>query len=272
MAGKKKAGISQNADLPDISLPNSTEQALRAGAKVRQSLERKERAENELTNDLAELVVCALPHLHHYRRLVDDGLEKKVMVHLAKVGCPSGEYRHHPTGAARDRLAFSVLRINVYPNQGGKLPREKNSKISRAAAALAYLADDGVTDEDKAREIFKEKSIYDLAESYSATKNKPKPKDKKSVDSVKNSPQKKNEENNSEGLSGPVGGSEPVQAGPPTPAEAPQSTLPSGGASGVVHGGQLDTTEATIEGSIGPKDKRADYSGGRKRPILNPSP
>src|SRR3954471_10924537 len=109
MAGKKKAGLS------DIPQPNSTEQALRAGAKVRQSLERKERAENELTNDLAELVVCALPHLHHYRRLVGDGSEKKVMVHLAEDGCPSGEYRHHPTGAARDRLAYAIIRINVYP-------------------------------------------------------------------------------------------------------------------------------------------------------------
>ena len=40
MAGKKKAGISQNADWSDIPQPNSTEQALRAGAKVRQSLAR----------------------------------------------------------------------------------------------------------------------------------------------------------------------------------------------------------------------------------------
>ena len=40
MAVKKKAGISQNADLSDIPQPNSTEQALRAGAKVRQSLAR----------------------------------------------------------------------------------------------------------------------------------------------------------------------------------------------------------------------------------------
>ena len=78
-------------------------------------------------------------------------------------------------------------------------------------------------------------------------------------------------------MSGSVGGSEPVQAGPPAPEEAPQSTLPSGGASGVVHGGQLDTTEATIEGSIGPKDKRADCSGGSKKanpqsePIAKPA-
>jgi hypothetical protein len=251
---------------------------MQAGAKARQSLERRAREEKEVTDDLAELVVRALPHLHHYRHLVAASLEQKVMAYLAQVGCPPGEYRHHPTGAARDRMASMVMRVYLYPDRGGKIPKEDSKDISLASAALAYLADEGVADEDEARKIIKKESIAGLAKAYSRTKNKPKTKnkengqvtrqDQKSGGDVKNSPQEKNEEDSSEGLRGSVERSEPVQAGPPAPEEAPQSTPPSEGTNGTaqeeetVHDRPRNVTEARIEGSpalreANPADRQA---------------